>query len=231
MTDLTTTLRQVGTTIYDLFVLPGDFVMSQFAEHAPEIATKPGFVGVEHSEMLSVVVSLLIWFLLAVVVRKVVRLWQNIVRIVSATIRTASFRISLATRKLKMELMCRLRRLFPRQSSGADAVPELKLDDLDLAVLRSTAAHGPAFTTSAPELAGEFPLRPTQLQRSLDKLSNSKMLDHATDSTEGYKTYRLSQSGAYFIKMWQRQVRASYRPYSLSPPNRSELRFRIPKLP
>jgi len=230
MTDLTTTLRQVGANTYDFFVLPGDFVMSQFAEHAPVVATKLGFVGDEQSAMSSVVVSLLIWILLAVAARKVVSLWQNIVRIVSAMIRTASFRISLAPRKLKMELMCRLRRLFPRQSSGAGAAPEVKLDDLDLAVLQSTAAHGPAFTTSAPELAGEFPLRPTQLQRSLDKLSNSKMLDHATDSTEGYKTYRLSQSGAYFIRLWERQVRARYSPYSL-PPQSTELRFKIPKLP
>ena len=142
MTDLTTTLRQVGTTIYDVFVWPGDFLMSQLAVHAPVVTAKLGFVGDEQSDMLPVVASLLIWFLLAVVVRKILRLWQNIVRIVSVMIKTISFRILLTTRILKMGLMSRLQRLVPRRSNGAYAVPEVEFDDLDMAVLQSTAARG-----------------------------------------------------------------------------------------
>ncbi len=209
ITDSTTTLRQVGNAIYDVFVLPGDFVLSQFAAQAPAVAAKLGFVGNDPSDMLLVVVSLLIWFLLAIVVMKILRLWQNFVRIASAMIKTISFRISLATRNLKMRLMCRLPRLIPQRSNRVDAVPEVEFDDLDLAVLRSTAARGPGFTTSALELTDQFPLRPAQIQRSLDKLSSNKMLDHATRSTDGIETYRLSQSGGFFMAMWQRKERGS----------------------
>ena len=209
MMDSTTNLRQVGNAIYDVFVLPGDFVLSQFAAQAPVVAAKLGFVANDQSDMLPVILSLLIWFLLAVVVMKILRLWQNFVRIVSAIIRTISFRISLATRNPRMRMMCRLRRLIPRRSNGADAVPEVEFDDLDLAVLKFTAAHGPAFTTSVPDLADQFPLRPAQIQRSLDKLSSNQMLDHATGSTDGFQTYRLSESGAYFMRIWQRKERGS----------------------
>ncbi len=209
ITDLTTILRQFGNAVYNIFVLPGDFLLSQFAAHAPRVAAKLGFVGDDQSDMLLVVLSLLIWFLLAVVVMKILRLWQNFVRISNAMIKTISFRISLATRNLKMRLMCRLRRLIPRRSNRDDAVSEVEFDDLDLAVLRSTAACGPGFTTSAPELADQFPLRPAQIQRSLDKLSSNKMLDRSTGSTDGFETYRLSQSGAFFLAMWQRKERGS----------------------
>lgn len=209
ITDSTTTLRQVGNAIYDVFVLPGDFVLSQLAAQAPAVAAKLGFVGNDPSDILLVVVSLLIWFLLAIVVMKILRLWQNFVRIASAMIKTIFFRISLATRNLKMRLMCRLRRLIPQRSNRVDAVSEVEFDDLDLAVLRSTAARGPGFTTSALELADQFPLRPAQIQRSLDKLSSNKMLDRATGSTDGFETYRLSHSGAFFMAMWQRKERGS----------------------
>ncbi len=210
ITDLTTILRQFGNAVYNIFVLPGDFLLSQFAAHAPRVAAKLGFVGDDQSDMLLVVLSLLIWFLLAVVVMKILRLWQNFVRISSAMIKTISFRNSLATRNLKMRLMCRLRRLIPRRSNRVDAVREVEFDDLDLAVLRSTAACGPGFTTSAPELADQLPLRPAQIQRSLDKLSSNKMLDRATGSTDGFETYRLSQSGAFLMAMlWQRKERGS----------------------
>ncbi len=209
ITDLTTILLQFGNAAYNIFVLPGDFLLSQFAAHAPQVAAKLGFVGDDQSDMLLVVLSLLIWFLLAVVVMKILRLWQNFVRIASAMIKTISFRISLAIRTLKMRLMCRLRRLIPRRSNRVDVVPEVEFDDLDLAVLRSTVACRPGFTTSAPELADQFPLRPAQIQRSLDKLSSNKMLDRATGSTDGFETYRLSQSGAFFMAMWQRKERGS----------------------
>ena len=59
---------------------------------------------------------------------------------------------------------------------------------------------------SAPELAEKFSRRPAQVQRSLDKLFRSRMLDSAIGSTDGFDNYRLTDSGAEFIAMWQRQT-------------------------
>ena len=81
----------------------------------------------------------------------------------------------------------------------------VEFDDLDLAVLRSASAQGPGFALSAPELAEKFRLRPAQVQRSLEKLSHNKMLDYVLGSTDGFDNYRLTDSGAAFFAMCQRQ--------------------------
>jgi len=86
-------------------------------------------------------------------------------------------------------------------SSGSVADKEL-----DLAVLRATAALGPGFAVSAPDLADEFTLRPAQVQRSLDKLSRKKMLDYVIGSTDGYDNYRLTESGNAFVTSCRRKA-------------------------
>lgn len=209
ITNWLTILQDTGSTIVDIFVLPGDFVLSQFAAQAPAVTMKLGIAGDGQSIILPAILSLVLWLMLAVVVAKIVRLWQNIVRIVSAMIRTVSFRILLAARNLKTGLVCKLRLLIPRRSLSADEISEVEFDDLDLAVLRSAAARGPGFTTSAPELADQLPLRPAQIQRRLDKLNNNKMLDYVIGSTEGFDNYSLSESGIAFLAMWQRNGRGS----------------------
>ena len=102
----------------------------------------------------------------------------------------------------------RRQRVLRAEQPGIDAVPEIDFDDLDLAVLRSAAARGPGLATSAPEIAEKFKLRPSQVQRSIDKLRQSRMLDTVIGTTDGYGNFRLSPSGAAFVAMWQRQNRA-----------------------
>jgi hypothetical protein len=61
---------------------------------------------------------------------------------------------------------------------------------------------------SAPEIAEKFKLRPSQVQRSIDKLRRSRMLDTVIGTTDGFGNVRLSPSGATFVAMWQRQREA-----------------------
>jgi len=66
-------LHDLGKVIYDLFLLPGTFVLSQLGTHAPEQALKLG-IGVEGiGVMLPAIVSLLVWSLLGILVWKTVR--------------------------------------------------------------------------------------------------------------------------------------------------------------
>lgn len=83
--------------------------------------------------------------------------------------------------------------------------PTIEFDDLDMAVLHSVSAKGPGFAMSAPDLAEKFTLRPAQVQKSLDKLSNNKLLASVIGSTDGFDNYRLTDSGLAFMAMWQRQ--------------------------
>lgn len=176
--------------------MPGNIVLSAI-----------GITGNHHSVVMLVVLSLSAWFLIAVAGLIVLKLIQNAARIVGARIRTVMFRISHATRRLKTKLVLKLRGLLPRNASGrANTTPMVEFDDLDLDVLRSAAAYGPGFATSAPELADQLALRPAQIQRSLDKLSRNKMLEYVIGSTDGFDNYRLSQLGTAFVAQWQRRV-------------------------
>ncbi|MDH3351077.1 MAG: hypothetical protein OEM51_05985 [Gammaproteobacteria bacterium] len=199
--------QEVGTTIYDAFVWPGNFLLSELVGLAPHLAADLGLVDPQRSAVLLAFVSLAAWTLLILVVLKIVKLLQGFVRIVNSTLRIIVFRISLVLANAKTRLVCKLRQLIPRRSQDAAALLEVELDDRDMAVLRSAAARGPGFTTSAPELAEQLPLRPAQIQRSLDRLRGNKMLEYVIGSTDGFDNYRVSQMGTAFVLNWERQAR------------------------
>lgn len=204
ITDLMTILREIGDTLYGFFVLPGEFVLSWFSEFAPAAAAQLNGISDNQVALTLVVLSLLLWSLLAFAVAKLWLLLQNLFRIISAASKTLFFRISLPYGILKQRLLHGLRRLMPERTAGAIAAPNVDFDDLDLAVLHSAAARGPGFTTSAPELAERLIYRPTQIQRSLNKLSKKKLLDGVIGSTDGFDNYRLSESGSHYVTMLRR---------------------------
>jgi len=206
--DWLTYVRDFGDMMYDIFMLPGDFLLSQLALRLPALALTLGVRDVDGSLFLPAVISLLSWLLMGIVVWAIGRLLRNLARIMTAAVRTVSFRVSLAAGNFKTWVVCKIRQLIPQRRSGiADSAPEVELDDLDIAVLRSAAACGPGFATSAPELAEQLMMRPAQIQSRLDKLRKNNMLDAIIGSTEGFDNYRVSKSGAIFITMWQRKWR------------------------
>ena len=137
-----------------------------------------------------------------------VRFVRNVQRISDALVRTAWYRAVQGTGNVKTRIICNLRQLFPHRRSGdPESTPELEFDDFDFTVLQAAADRGPGFTTSAPELASKFGLRPSQFQESLRKLQNSKMIATVIGSTDGFDNYRLTDYGAAYIRMWdQRQA-------------------------
>jgi len=156
------------------------------------------------------VLSAVFWLLLLIAGWRVFRLLQDILRNFDAAVRTIWYRLHQAVGSLKTRIVCKVRDALPqRRHIGIDASFEIDFDDLDLAVLRSVAARGPGFALSAPELAEKFRLRPSQVQRSLDKLRRNRMLDSVMGSTDGYDNYRITKPGATFVAMWQRQSKAS----------------------
>ena len=199
-------LQELGNSIYEAFVLPGNYLLSKLATLVPALASDIGLAGDDRSVVLLVTLSLAVWVVLILFVRKVFGLYQNLARITNSTLRTISFRVSLALANLKTRLVCGLKRLIPRRSRTVGEISQVQIDDRDLDVLRSAAARGPGFTTSAPELAEQLPLRPAQIQRSLDRLCGIKMLEYAIGSTEGFDNYRLSPMGTAFVVHFERQA-------------------------
>ena len=206
LSDVTTILQDIGDTIYAVFVLPGQFILSWFSEFAPTAAAALNIVGNGEPVVSLVFISLLSWTLLAIVIAKTWLFLQNLCRIIAATAKTLFFRISLAFGNLKKRLMRGLQRWVPKRTDAAVAVPGVELDDLDVAVLQWTAACGPGFATSAPDLAERLRHRPAQIQRSLNKLSENLLLEDVIGSTDGFDNYRLSESGSHYVAMLRRNI-------------------------
>jgi hypothetical protein len=185
-------LHDLGKVIYDLFMLPGAFVLSQLDTHAPELALKLG-IGVEGiGVMLPAFVSLLLWSLLGILV------WKTVRAIIS--------RIFYATRRLKTFLVCKLQKLNRRRLlSRPVSIPEVEFDELDIAVLNTGSTLPPGLALTATELSGQLTKRPAQVQRSLDKLRKYGLVDDTIGATDGFDNFRLTRSGAYLLSMWQRK--------------------------
>jgi hypothetical protein len=191
----------------NFFTLPGDYVLNQVKLHAPGMASLFGIGQPEDSITLTIVLSLLLWILACVALWASVRFVQNTYRISNALVYTAWHRIVQGVGNIRTRLICFFRQHFPhRQSADIESTPELEFDDFDFTVLQAAAQRGPGFTTSAPELASQYGLRPSQFQDSLRKLQNSKMITTVLGSTDGFDNYRLTDYGAAYIRMWdQRQ--------------------------
>lgn len=200
------TLRDIATLVLEIYLVPGDFVLSKFAELAPVTAANWNVAGSGDSIMVAAVISGFFWLLLSIVAWRLYRYGSSFTRNLVALLHTAWYRIRQAAGSLKTLIVCRLREFAPSgRDDGIDAVPEIDFDDLDLTVLRSAAARGPGLATSAPEIAEKFRLRPSEVQRSIEKLRRNRMLDTVIGSTDGYGNFRLSPYGATFVAMWQRQ--------------------------
>ena len=200
------TLRQFGELLREIYFAPGDIMLSRFAELAPLTAANWGITYSANSTGLVAVTAGVFWLLTSVIAWRLFRYCQSLLRNSVAILHSIWFRSCQVAGGLKIRVICWFREFVPRRvDDGIDAVPEIDFDELDLAVLRSAAARGPGFATSAPEVAEELKLRPSQVQRCVDKLRRNKMLDAVIGATDGYDNFRLSPSGATFMAMWQRQ--------------------------
>ena len=185
-----TNLHVLDKTIYDLFLLPGTFVTSQIGAHAPELALKLG-IGIEGNwVMLPAFVSLLVWSL------SVTLAWK--------TVKAVSLRIFYGILNFKTFLVCKWQELKRRRLMSLPiSIPDVELDDLDIAVLNFGMTLSPGLALTEAEQSGDLTQPPEQVQRSLDKLRKHGLVDGTTGTTDGFDNYCLTRSGAYLLTMWQ----------------------------
>ncbi len=141
--------------------------------------------------MLPAIVSLLVWSLSGILVRKAVR--------------AVSARIFYGIRNFKTFLVCIFQKLNRRRLLRRPiSIPDVELDDLDIAVLNFGMTLSPGLALTAAEQSGELTQHPEQVQRSLDKLRKYGLVNDTTGTTDGFDNYYLTRSGAYLLTMWQR---------------------------
>jgi len=192
--------------LYAMFVTPGSYLIAKFVAIAPVTAMRLGLAADQTGGTLLIVLSLISWIVLLILLVVAWLFVRNCARVANAVIRTALYRMNAAISSYKTKLVLKLRALVPRRSSSAECVtPAVEFDELDLAILHSVSTQGPGFTLSAPELAERLSLLPSQIQQSLDKLNRNNMLKSVIGSTDGFDNYRMSEPGAAFVSMCQRQ--------------------------
>lgn len=199
-----TTLTEMAQLIGDVLLAPGDFLWSLATAIEPDLL---GVLGINASrETVTLGIAIAYWLLVLVVAARAVSLLRSMGRSIVAIVRSLVYRFSQGLAGLRIRLHLKFRGFVRwRRLLSHVEPPVVEFDDLELAVLQYGVSRGPGFAISAPELAEELSVRPSQVQRCLDKLSHNRMLDTAIGSTEGYDNYRLTDSGAAFFAMWQRQ--------------------------
>jgi len=206
LNDVLKFFESAASALQDALLWPGHQVLAAIGYYFPGAAQWLGVHNGEATTTMIFIFTLIVWFLLIVAITLLGRLIIRWARLVRAIVHTAWFRLSAAVGAFKTMLKLKLRRVMVwRKAQAFTETPVEELDDLDVAVLRSASAVGPGIAISAPELAEQFKLRPAQVQRSLDKLSNFKMLDYVIGATDGYDNFRLTDYGAAFVATWQRQ--------------------------
>ena len=204
--DFSIFLSTFGAKLYALFVMPGSYLLSKFAAIAPVTAMEIGITAGQTEGALPITLSAIYWVVVLILLLVTWRIVRDWVRVGNALIRTAWHRIKHAVSGFKTTLILKLRSHVPhRKARDEIEAPAVEFDELDFAVLNSVSAQGAGFTLSVPELAERLSMLPSQIQQSLDKLSRNRMLSSTIGSTDGYDNYRLTDSGAAFVSMWQRQ--------------------------
>ena len=204
--DAVKSLQAFGLAVYEAFIAPGFFVHEQTLLHAPAVAKFLQFDSLYAPTLAVFLLSLLYWFLFAVLLVLLYRVCSYVVWQITATIHNAWYRLTRYARGVKTSIVLKFRDRLPKRREVVREAPMIEFDKLDIAVLRSASAIGPGLALSAPDLAERFRLRPSQVQRSLEKLSHNKMLARVIGSTDGYENFRVTDSGVAFLAMWQRQL-------------------------
>lgn len=201
------TLNDFGIAILDAFFLPGNVALSHVSANAPGVALQLGIAAGDHGVLLPVFVSVLSWSLLLFLIWRIATFVEYGVQIVKALVTRSWSAILYRFRSLKARSNYKLRQMVLAREPGiAVSTSENEFDDLDLTVLRTGATLPPGLVLSAPELAAQLTKRPAQVQRSLDKLRQYKLVDNVIGDTDGFENYRLTESGIHLAASWLRET-------------------------
>ena len=184
--DLIIFARELGHAIFEFFILPGTWILARILDAAPILGSLPGIAGNTEPILLPLFLALLVWVLLVAVTQKIVGWLRDIGRIMVGTFENIQFRFSLALHNLKRSLVSFLQIFSSWRRSVSIDTDSIEFNDLDIAILRATATQPPGIAVSAPDLAESFTMRPSQIQRRLQWLTDCKMLECVIGSTDGF---------------------------------------------
>jgi hypothetical protein len=195
--DLIDTARDSGQAVYAGITLPGNLVLGQLEDVLPGLDPAARGIAADGFDPLPLLISMLAWLLVAAALLRVLRWLKGIARSCSDALAAASLRLRLA----KVRFRRSLAGLFGADDGSSGLATGLvELDDTDVAVLRVASSQPAGYSVSVPDLVAHFKLRPSIVERSLDRLSDHRLLEPAMGHTDGFENYRLTSAGAAFAR-------------------------------
>ena len=201
ITDAFNGLRALGTSIYEALLLPGQLILAGFTDVAPEMLASVG-TTTENGGLLYATTALF-WLLVVFIARTGIDVANNLRFRYIRYKEAICFRLSIEWRFFRQRLERIAGYISGKRAEPIVEPPTVYFDKLDILVLEFAAAKGPGFAISAPEIAEELSLRPSEIQERLDKLTRFTMLQSVIGSTDGYENFRLTQAGETYASMLQ----------------------------
>ena len=194
--DLIDAAREFGRAVYDGINAPGDFVITQMTSVLPGLG--PGARGISAGALdpLALLISLVAWLLLALLLLRVYRVLKRVARRCSDAFAATALRLRLAKARFSLAV----RNLLGGAGDDGLATGTVDFDGTDIAVLRIAKSQPAGYAISVPDLVAHFRLRPSVVQKSLDRLSENRLLEPVIGHTDGYENYRLTSTGAAFAR-------------------------------
>ncbi len=204
-------LSDAGLWLYHGFFAPGDYFLATLNTHAPRVAQLVGIDAAAYGGVLSGCVSALVWLgaiVLILITWKLIRdiYWtatafaRRLSEGVQRTGRVVSTRVGIAVRSYDLKRQARAAR--------TDVSEQGDLTALELEVLRSHAKLPPGHPSTASSIARVLRVRPSHVQKALDKLKTLSLVDRAPGAGDREAGYRLTQFGAVFLSSCMRAQRS-----------------------
>lgn len=189
-----------GQQLYQLFCLPGEYLLLLASTYAPELAARLDSSLFDLRGDLSQVLSALIWLALFLSIGPVrhrikmyFRMFIESLKVVRYSIR-ARFHV---TRSMRRSFLNRVS--MGHMHGGIDVSEETNLSELDIAVLEAEAELAPGFSHTAPDIATLLRVRPAQAQASLDKLKKLDLISDSFGTQDGFSGYQITESGRFIV--------------------------------
>ena len=189
-----------GQHLYQLFFLPGEYLLLLASTYAPELADRLGSGLLDPRGDLSQVLSALIWLALFLSIGPVRHRIKMYFRMLSEFLKVVRYSI-----RARIHVTRPMRRSFLKRISmghmcgDIEVTAEADLSELDVAVLEAEAELSPGFSHTAPDIAALLSVRPGQAQESLDKLKKLDLISDSFGTQDGFSGYQITESGRFIV--------------------------------
>ena len=198
-------MRELGHTIIEFFLLPGNAALAAMIDAFPALGAVPWLEGGEQSLVAASLVSALAWLLLFYLLGRVLAGVTIAGRWLRGGLDAVAFRLGLLRHRFFRSLAAIVSMLSRRRRTTGIESGIVNLGRRDIEVLRTVLSQPPGIAVSAPDLAEPLGLRPAEIHGSLVRLSGYCLLETVIGSTDGFDNFRATPTGAAFAGSLERR--------------------------